>query len=33
MRDDRLSKIITWLQSAIRGYLTRKQYKKLQDQR
>lgn len=33
MRDDKLSKIITWMQSAIRGYHTRKQYKKLQDQR
>ncbi|KZS11384.1 Myosin heavy chain [Daphnia magna] len=33
MRDDKLAKIITWLQSAIRGYHTRKQYKQLQDQR
>nr|CAD7439933.1 unnamed protein product [Timema bartmani] len=33
LRDDRLSKIITWMQSWIRGYLSRKEYKKLQDQR
>lgn len=33
MRDDRLAKIITWMQSFIRGYHTRKNYKKLQDQR
>ncbi|XP_057380150.2 myosin heavy chain, muscle-like isoform X10 [Daphnia carinata] len=33
MRDDKLAKIITWLQSVIRGYHTRKQYKQLQDQR
>ena len=33
MRDDRLAKIITWMQSVIRGYHTRKQYKQLQDQR
>ncbi|XP_063225507.1 myosin heavy chain, muscle isoform X32 [Bacillus rossius redtenbacheri] len=33
LRDERLSKIITWLQSWIRGYLGRKEYKKLQDQR
>ncbi|XP_069700196.1 myosin heavy chain, muscle isoform X3 [Periplaneta americana] len=33
LRDDRLSKIISWLQAWIRGYLARKEYKKLQDQR
>uniref|UniRef100_T1IQ65 Myosin heavy chain, muscle n=1 Tax=Strigamia maritima TaxID=126957 RepID=T1IQ65_STRMM len=33
MRDDRLGKIITWLQSWIRGYFTRKNFKKLQEQR
>ncbi|XP_073982547.1 myosin heavy chain isoform X11 [Rhodnius prolixus] len=33
MRDDRLSKIMGWLQSYIRGYITRKEYKKLQEQR
>lgn len=33
LRDDRLSKIVSWLQSYIRGYLSRKEYKKLQEQR
>ncbi|PSN34122.1 Myosin heavy chain [Blattella germanica] len=33
LRDDRLGKIISWLQAWIRGYLARKEYKKLQDQR
>ncbi|BES95426.1 Myosin heavy chain [Nesidiocoris tenuis] len=33
MRDDRLSKIIGWMQAYIRAYLTRKEYKKLQEQR
>lgn len=33
LRDDRLSKIIGWLQSYIRGYIARKEFKKLQDQR
>ncbi|XP_063624532.1 myosin heavy chain, muscle isoform X36 [Cydia splendana] len=33
MRDDRLSKIVSWLQAYIRGYLSRKEYKKLQEQR
>lgn len=33
LRDDRLSKIVSWLQAFIRGYLSRKEYKKLQDQR
>jgi len=32
-RDDRLAKIITWMQAYVRGYQTRKNYKKLQDQR
>lgn len=33
LRDDRLSKIVSWLQAYIRGYLSRKEYKKLQEQR
>ncbi|CAL1527462.1 unnamed protein product [Lymnaea stagnalis] len=33
MRDERLSKIISMFQANIRGYLMRKSYKKLQDQR
>lgn len=33
LRDDRLSKIITWMQSWVRGYLSRKEFKKLQEQR
>ncbi|XP_050428408.1 myosin heavy chain, muscle isoform X18 [Adelges cooleyi] len=33
LRDERLSKIIGWLQSYIRGYISRKEFKKLQDQR
>lgn len=33
MRDERLSKIIAMFQAHIRGYLMRKAYKKLQDQR
>ncbi|XP_069125116.1 myosin heavy chain, striated muscle isoform X8 [Argopecten irradians] len=33
MRDERLSKIISMFQAHIRGYLIRKAYKKLQDQR
>lgn len=33
IRDERLSKIISWMQGYIRGYLARKQYKKLQEQR
>lgn len=33
LRDERLSKIVTWMQSWIRGYLSRKEFKKLQDQR
>lgn len=33
MRDERLSKIFSNFQARIRGYLIRKNYKKLQDQR
>ena len=33
IRDDRLAKIISWLQAWIRGYTSRKAYKKLQEQR
>lgn len=33
LRDDRLSKIVSWMQAYIRGYLSRKEYKKLQEQR
>ncbi|XP_026481140.1 myosin heavy chain, muscle-like isoform X15 [Ctenocephalides felis] len=33
LRDDRLGKIITWMQAWIRGYLARKEYAKLQEQR
>nr|XP_045582187.1 myosin heavy chain, muscle-like isoform X2 [Procambarus clarkii] len=33
IRDNRLSLLITWLQSWIRGFKSRKYYKKLQDQR
>jgi len=33
LRDDRLSKIFSWIQSWIRGYFARKEYKKLQEQR
>uniref|UniRef100_A0A146L7K3 Myosin heavy chain, muscle n=1 Tax=Lygus hesperus TaxID=30085 RepID=A0A146L7K3_LYGHE len=33
LRDDRLSKIIGWMQAFMRGYLVRKEYKKLQEQR
>ncbi|XP_034240450.1 myosin heavy chain, muscle isoform X1 [Thrips palmi] len=33
LRDDRLGKIISWLQAYIRGYLSRKGFKRLQDQR
>lgn len=32
-RDERLSKIVSNFQAQIRGYLIRKNYKKLQDQR
>lgn len=33
MRDERLSKIVSLFQAWIRGYLMRRQYKRLQDQR
>lgn len=33
LRDEKLSKIISMFQAHIRGYLMRKAYKKLQDQR
>ncbi|XP_050298497.1 myosin heavy chain, muscle isoform X37 [Anthonomus grandis grandis] len=33
LRDERLSKIVTWMQSWVRGYLSRKEFKKLQEQR
>ncbi|XP_046680383.1 myosin heavy chain, muscle isoform X10 [Homalodisca vitripennis] len=33
LRDDRLGKIMGWMQSYIRGYLSRKEFKKLQEQR
>ena len=33
MRDERLSKIISLFQAHIRGYIMRKSYKKLMDQR
>ncbi|XP_045582192.1 myosin heavy chain, muscle [Procambarus clarkii] len=33
IRDDRLNKIITWLQAWVRGYLSRQRYQKLQRQR
>lgn len=33
MRDEKLGKIISNFQAQIRGYLMRKEYKKLQDQR
>ncbi|KAI5697735.1 hypothetical protein M8J75_014821 [Diaphorina citri] len=33
LRDDRLGKIVGWMQSYMRGYLSRKEYKKIQEQR
>ncbi|XP_025075676.1 myosin heavy chain, muscle isoform X7 [Pogonomyrmex barbatus] len=33
LRDERLGKIVSWMQAYIRGYLSRKEYKKLQEQR
>lgn len=33
IRDDRLAKIISWLQAWIRGFISRKDYKRLQEQR
>ncbi|XP_055295507.1 myosin heavy chain, muscle isoform X5 [Sitodiplosis mosellana] len=32
-RDERLGKIMSWMQAWIRGYLSRKEYKKIQEQR
>ncbi|XP_011506381.1 PREDICTED: myosin heavy chain, muscle isoform X10 [Ceratosolen solmsi marchali] len=32
-RDERLSKIVTWMQAYVRGYLARKDFKALQEQR
>ncbi|XP_076163063.1 myosin heavy chain isoform X17 [Ptiloglossa arizonensis] len=32
-RDERLSKIVSWMQAYIRGYLSRKDFKRLQEQR
>lgn len=32
-RDERLSKIMSWMQSWCRGYLARKEFKKMQEQR
>ncbi|XP_031624288.1 myosin heavy chain, muscle isoform X20 [Contarinia nasturtii] len=32
-RDERLGKIMSWMQAWVRGYLSRKEYKKIQDQR
>lgn len=32
-RDERLSKIVSWMQAFIRGYLARKDFKALQEQR
>ncbi|XP_029155889.1 myosin heavy chain, muscle isoform X26 [Nylanderia fulva] len=33
LRDERLGKIVSWMQAYIRGYLSRKDYQKLQEQR
>ncbi|KAK4305104.1 hypothetical protein Pmani_022980 [Petrolisthes manimaculis] len=33
IRDDRLSKMVTWLQAWIRGFIARKAFKKLEEQR
>lgn len=33
LRDDRLGRIMSWMQSWIRGYLTRREFKKVQAQR
>ncbi|XP_042889750.1 myosin heavy chain, muscle-like, partial [Penaeus japonicus] len=33
IRDDRLAKVLSWLQAWFRGYISRIQYKKLQEQR
>lgn len=33
LRDERLGKIVSWMQAYVRGYLSRKDYKMLQEQR
>lgn len=33
LRDDRIAKLLTWLQAWIRGYIARKEYDKMQKQR
>ncbi|XP_067213262.1 myosin heavy chain, muscle isoform X14 [Linepithema humile] len=33
LRDERLGKIVSWMQAYVRGYISRKDYKKLQEQR
>ncbi|XP_071040141.1 myosin heavy chain, muscle isoform X4 [Parasteatoda tepidariorum] len=33
LRDDRLAKIVTWLQAWVRWYISKKEFKKLQEQR
>ncbi|ODM99351.1 Myosin heavy chain, muscle [Orchesella cincta] len=33
IRDERLGKIITWMQSTVRGYISKKTYKRMLDQR
>merc|ERR1719474_2195017 len=33
IRDDRIAMLISWLQAWVRGYVSRKLYKKLQEQR
>ena len=33
LRDERLSKIMSWMQSWVRGYLARKEFIKMQEQR
>jgi myosin heavy chain 6/7 len=33
IRDEKLGKIITWMQAVIKGYLAKKEYQRLQDQR
>lgn len=33
IREERLSKVVTWMQSAIRGYISKIDFKKYRDQR
>lgn len=33
LRDERLGKIVAWLQAWVRGFISRKEYKRLQEQR